>query len=362
MLAELIHKIAAQEYKEKENSSYHPRPSLAGPDRCIRQMVYWNLKTPAKPLPGRGVMIFNDSSWHEELTADWIRKSSYKLHSQQMKVTASRKGYSFVLNGRIDGIVEDMQGIEYLFEHKAVSHFSWQEMAKGNVSADYLSQMCLYMSGLEKVSPTYRAILLVKNKNTAQYLEFLITYSNFADMCIVESMTNSIGGMETIELKKEYPFIVESCFSKFKAIEEFASKKELPKRQYEVDHWRCDYCAYHQTCWEGYEKEFQALGTEAELQEAEDLCAYYLETSGHILTMSKEKDMLKAKIKKVLADKGAREGTTKRYIVTNKLIKSLKIDKSLIPVNILPDCQKESFSERLNIRLKKEAKNGKKTD
>lgn len=357
MLAEILHKVAAQEYQEKEDSHYRSRPSLAGPERCIRQMVYWRLGTVATPLPGRGVLVFDDSNWHEELTADWIRKSAYKLHSQQMAVEVQMEGFPFTLRGKIDGIIEDFDANEYLWEHKAVSHFSWQEMAKGEPHIDYLAQDSIYLRGLHSVSPGIRdLILLIKNKNTAQYLEFLATYFYEQDELLVRSMHTSTEGMEETEINKSYPNIVRDCFAKFQAVEDYASRNEFPSRQYEKDHWRCEYCQYHETCWANYEAEFQALAAGADLSDLEELCGYYLETSMHANEMKKENEELKEKIKKVLLEKGVREGLAGKYIIKNSLVHSVRIDKTLIPATILGLCEKENFYEKLTINLRKEVK------
>jgi len=357
MLAELLHKVAAQEYQEKEDSHYYPRPSLSGPDRCIRQMVYWKMETPATPLPGRAAMVFDDSNWHEELTADWIRKTAYKFHSKDLPTDSHREGYPFRLKGKIDGIIQDIMDYDRHYEHKAINHFKFYESAKGKPPLDNLSQVCVYIDGLSEIcSEITESILLLKNKNTAQYLEFSIEYLREKDLCLVKSMIMSGEGMDPTPLNLEFPNIVRDSFAKFQAVEEFASRKELPPRQYAKDYWRCEYCQYHEVCWANYEAEFQTLGTGADLQDMEELCAYYLETAGHLSEMKKENEELKEKIKKALLEKGVREGTTDRYIIKNNLIKSMRIDKTLIPAPFLGLCEKEGFSERLSINLKKEFK------
>lgn len=63
MIADVIPKLAEFERKDL---SYRPRPSAAGPDRCIRQMVYHGLGIPKEPLPGRALLVFDDSSWYYE--------------------------------------------------------------------------------------------------------------------------------------------------------------------------------------------------------------------------------------------------------------------------------------------------------
>ena len=85
MIAELLHLVAGM---DRDEFQYAPRPSSAGPDRCIRQMVYQRTGTPRdRELPARILHVLDDSAWHEELTADWIGKTSYILHSRQMGAT-----------------------------------------------------------------------------------------------------------------------------------------------------------------------------------------------------------------------------------------------------------------------------------
>ena len=84
MLADLIIKIAGMEAKKE--AEYRPRPSSAGPERCLRQLVYRAQGITGKPIGNRFIMVLDDSSWHEELTADWIRKSAFQLLDQQKKV------------------------------------------------------------------------------------------------------------------------------------------------------------------------------------------------------------------------------------------------------------------------------------
>jgi len=351
MLAEILHKIAAQEYQEKGDNKYYPRPSLAGPERCIRQMVYWRLGVPATPLPGRGVMVFDDSTWHEQLTDDWIRKSAYGLHSEQMKVTISRQGYQFILHGKIDGILQDMLGKELHLEHKAVSHFSWQEMAKGDPHADMVAQDCMYLDGLREFAPHIdHSLLLIKNKNTAQYLEFVIAYIPKDDLAIVESMLVSGEGIEPVILNREYKGIIEDCFAKFQKIEDCALQGKLPERQYQKDHWRCQYCQYHETCWANYEKEFESLAMGVDLSEIEEICAQYVKASKSFNEAKTSKESLRAQIKKVLEEKHARQGIAGNYIVNDILVPRTEIDKGLIPKAILALCERKAPSERLTVR------------
>ena len=103
MLVELLHKVAQMEDEDREPVDYYPRPSMAGPDRCIRQMVYLARgEEKEKALDGRVLHIFNDGHWHEELTIEWIQKTAFTLHSQQMRIRVSMQGLT--IGGSIDGI------------------------------------------------------------------------------------------------------------------------------------------------------------------------------------------------------------------------------------------------------------------
>ena len=102
MLADILHKLSTE-----EEHPYYPRPSLAGPERCVRQLVYQGLGMPKEPLPGRTYHVFDDGTFHEELTADWIRKSAFQIHSQQMGVDCGTE-QGIHLQGSIDGVITDI--------------------------------------------------------------------------------------------------------------------------------------------------------------------------------------------------------------------------------------------------------------
>jgi hypothetical protein len=151
MLAEVIVKAAGMELEER--GPYYPRPSSAGPERCVRQLVYHATGAMAyneRAMPDRLVLVLNDSSWHEELTGDWLNKTTYALHSRQMPVdccilpwrdehparlceTCSKQKEREIwipnntMHGHIDGVVTDLSFTDTHYEHKAISHFKFQE-------------------------------------------------------------------------------------------------------------------------------------------------------------------------------------------------------------------------------------------
>lgn len=343
MIAEIIPKIAGQ-FGNTE-SKYYARPSLAGPERCIRQMVYWGLDIAREPLPGRSVLVFDDSSWHEELTADWIRKSAFHLHSEQMKVTVSHPDFGWKREGRIDGILTDIIGKDYLLEHKALNHFTFQRFCDGEIPLDYFAQCADYMKGLQDINPDItRGILLIKNKNTAAYIEFLFEY-RFDNLMILE-LTNSTGEKKDINITLEN--IVGESFRKFEAVEQYIVKRILPKRQYFIDEWRCQYCGWAGTCWKDYEKEFQELKTDTQLpDEIADMIRYYKELGAQKTEVEKEYKALADKIKGVMKEANAREGRAGEYVCKVSLVESERLDKSLLSPGEVEKATVKSFYERL---------------
>lgn len=360
MLAEIIPALAGME--KQERSDYYPRPSLAGPERCIRQMTYWGSKTSEdKQVSDRFILTIDDSTWHEYLTIDWINKSAYKLHSQQMEVGLKD---SMIRPGHMDGIITDLLNIDRVFEHKALNHFTFEKYWKGEWPLDYITQCCIYIKGAKRVNPDIsEAVLLIKNKNTAQYFDMIIVYDDIADTSSVFSMSRSTGEVK-VGKNNEPLFVMEGVVwkaeTKFQIVSEHIKQQSLPDRPYGIDDWHCSYCNWGETCWRGYEKEYESLAQDAVFEgEIIDHCKYYLETGYHIREMEKEKESLKIKIKELLKAKNASKGKAGPFTIHNQLRNSSRLDKDLIPENILKKATKTGFIEVLDIRKIKEEKEGK---
>src|SRR3990167_403476 len=356
MLADLLPKIAAETQEPRQ--PYYPRPSLAGPERCIRALTYDALKTPAATLAGRALLIFDDSRWHEELTADWIRKSAYRFHSEQMRVETP------VGPGKIDGIITDLLKVDRLLEHKAINHFSFERIWKGQWPLDNLTQTVLYLVGLQQVNPDItEALLLIKNKNTAQYIELLCRYDVMTDTLTVVDVVRSDGERQTPGFVMER--VTQSAVEKFAFVEQHRAANTLPARPFEYGtEFPCGYCPWKEHCWEGYQAEFAALATDQALdQDLVDMAAYYCETRGHITEMEKEKDEVKDKIKAALDAKGIRHGKTSQYAITLSMKERATWDEGQIPADIVVRAKKQLPYVQLDIRKlkqpqKQEAING----
>lgn len=348
MLADILPRIAAE--TQGPQHAYRPRPSLAGPERCVRSLVYDARKIPATPFPGRAVMIFDDSSWHEELTADWIRKTAYVLHSEQMAVSTPAG------EGHIDGILTDLLGVDRLWEHKGLNHFSFERIWKGQWPVDYFTQCALYLHGLHAIQPNLtEALLLIKNKNTAAFLECLLQYDAADDVLRLLSVVRS-DGQRSDPKDIQWSGIVASAVQKFADVESHRAAATLPDRPFSFGtDYPCGYCRWGSTCWEGYEEEFKALEEDPALdKELEDMAAYYLEVSGHASEMEKEKKQLRDKVRAALAAKNVKGGKAGPYTIQVSLQSREGLDEEQIPPDILARAKTLSSFEVLHIRKPKE--------
>lgn len=376
MLADLIPKIAGQ--FQKEDGDYYPRPSMAGPQRCIRQMVYHGLKFPHNPFPGRAILVFDDSSWHEELTHDWIRRSTYKLHSEQMHVDIPA-GLDFLpertcktmingkpcnhiipagaLAGHIDACFDDLLNNTFHEEHKALNHFTFQYLWKGELPLDNITQTCIYNRGLQLIDPSItRSLLLIKNKNTAAYMEYEIGYDLAKDEAGISRRTSSQG--ETVEMDEQFPRICGDAFDRFAEVQHYIGSSTLPPRQYHInDDWQCERCRWGQTCWKDYEKEFNELATETMLpNEVADLVRLYKQVGAEKGETEKHYEELKNKIKGIMDELGVREGRAGEYVLRRKLQTRTTYDGSVLPKEWEGKARRTSTSQRLFISKIKEEK------
>jgi hypothetical protein len=384
MLADIIVKVAGMEIEER--GDYRPRPSLAGPQRCIRQMVYWAKKTaPDRQMGDRFAMTIDDSTFHEYLTSDWISKSSFKIHSSQMPLDIIEldfmpKGTTHyckhcdkqvpdnILHGHPDGIVTDLLGVDHHYEHKAVNRFAFDRYWKGEFPLDYITQCCLCIVGLNKElhDKITTSVLLLKCKDTAQYMEFIIKYDETEDRADIMEANHSNGERRFMTdgsplLTIEH--IVYDAIKKFAAVDHCVKEGELPDRPFEMGtQFPCGYCAWEDTCWDGYLKEVEKLSeNEADLTELEDSARFYKELGAQISDMETQKDEVAKRIKNTLKDMEARKGKAGEYFINWKVSEQTRMkSKDEIPEELLPKLMKTIIVETLSI-TKPKPKKGKKS-
>ena len=163
MIVEVIAKNAGAEQEERE---YYPSPSKVG--QCIRALTYSAIGVKPTEFPDRAIMIFNDGHWHEELIKDAIRGTAFRLTELKGKQQRIVVGYvnGRVVDGEIDGLVEDPLGKPYLLEIKSINHFGFERL-KGEPQEDHHRQSNLYLHGLVLAGfDIKQAIIIYKNKNT----------------------------------------------------------------------------------------------------------------------------------------------------------------------------------------------------
>jgi hypothetical protein len=178
--------------------------------------------------------------------------------------------------GHIDGVLTDILNIDRVLEHKALNHFTFQRFWNGELPLDYLTQTSIYTEAIQrKLNPDLKeALLLIKNKNTSQYMEFLCSYE--WDCLKILERTHSNGDYEKMDV--ELNGIVQAAIDKFNLAQDYIDRHTLPKRQYDIDHWRCEYCPWGRVCWGEYHKEFKELKTDAILpNEFADMVRYQKE-------------------------------------------------------------------------------------
>jgi hypothetical protein len=259
-------------------SAWSPRASLAGPDRCRRQQVYWALGIPRRPLPGRAVIVFDDGRWHEELTLDWIRRSAFRVHSEQMEIVcgsvARPDGSRVAVRGHIDALLQTPIGEEWLLEHKALNPYTYERLVRGEeIPEDYVAQCVLYLSGLASISKVAGAVLLVKNKASSAYLEFRIEWTRETDVALLSlvEVTSKPGFRPGPPVRLEG--VLAGALARFEVVLAHVAAKTLPPRDYRFDDWQCSYCGWGDLCWAGYVAELARadapLSPEAERLAAE---------------------------------------------------------------------------------------------
>jgi len=355
MLAEVLHKIAAMEAAEREQT-YRPRPSAAGPEECPRKLVYFARGTPREPLLDRLATVLDDSSVHEELTAKWIEKSGFTLHDRQLRVeiaTVTHQGRPFSLAGSIDGLVTDLAGRTWLWEHKALANYSWERYWEGEWPLNYFTQCALYITGLQKAGwAVSEALLLMKNKNTSDYLEFRLAY---------DPETDELRVLEKIRASEErhvfpgdrpdavFRGVRAAAIARFDAIEAHWAAGTLPERPYvEPQSFPCGYCPYRQRCWDGWEPPRLNGRITLSPQDAV-VAAEYAALADELRPKYRRKEELGDQLKLLLKANGASEAVADQLLIRLERRTQRRLDPDLVPADIREAATRPVESEWLKV-------------
>jgi hypothetical protein len=336
---------------------YRPRPSAAGPEDCLRKLVYFARGVPREPLLDRMAMVLDDSSAHEDLTAKWIEKSAFTLHDRQRRVeiaTVTHQGRPFTLAGSIDGLVTDLAGRTWLWEHKALAHYTWERYWAGEWPLNYFTQCALYLTGLQNAGlAVSEALLLMKNKNTADYLEFRLAYDPEADeLRVLEKIRASEAQRVFLGDQPDAVFrgVRAAALARFDAIEAHWAAGTLPERPYrEPQAFPCGYCPYRQRCWDGWAPPRLNGRVTLSPQDAV-VAAEYAALTEELLAKSRRKDELGEQLKRLLTAQGVSEAVTDQLLIRLERRIQRRLDPALVPMEIREAATRPVESEWLTVR------------
>lgn len=371
MISQHMMKIGSEGF-DKERHAYYPRPSGAGTERCIRAQVYHALDIlETNGMGDRYALTIQDSIWHEDLSRDLINRSAmFRLHSDQMaldcieldfvkkpnnntdiadenrvkdirvhSIWLHKQGWKWckicnkavplnMLHGHIDGVITDLAGIDRLWEHKAINFYAFDRYWSGDNEwpIDYFTQCCLYIRGLQKVNPKVNeALLQMKNKNTAQYIDYHLRYDAETDTLEVLEIEHSNGdvraGVGGFALHT-VPNILANALERFRQIDAYRLERKLPRRPYGLDtYYPCGWCGWKDMCAENYiEEAKKRTAASKPLTETlkpdviEDIQEYYRVTTQYNQA-DKRRKQLKELIIDALNEESINRGEVNEYLV-----------------------------------------------
>jgi hypothetical protein len=341
----------------EQEIAYRPRPSCAGPEECPRKLVYFARGVPREPAMDRMATVLDDSSVHEDLTAKWIEKSAYTLHDRQLRVeiaTVTHRGRPFTLAGSIDGLVTDLAGRTWLWEHKALAQWSWERYARGEEwPLNYLTQCALYLTGLRRAGwQVSEALLLMKNKNTSDYLELRLAYDPEADeLRALERVVASTGEWTDLSTRPDAVWrqVRASAIARFDVVEAHWAAGTLPDRPYpEPQSFPCGYCPYRRRCWQDWTPP-PLDGRIALSPEDAVLVAEYAALSEELRPKYRRKEELGDQIKLLLKAHGAKEAVADAVLVRLERRIQQRVDLELIPEPIRASATRSVEQEYLRV-------------
>jgi hypothetical protein len=283
MLAEKILYIA--EANQEPTRPYRPRPSNSGPEKCVRSLVYHAMGTAPKPLSGRAILKMKDSARHEDITAAWLDQGDLKPHSRQLGLNCIKLQSPFLkkpricdickmevpahtMHGHIDWLITELTGIIRLVEHKALRSSSFCKYESGDyLPYDYISQSVIYTLALKILYGDKMgfSILLIKNKDDSNYMEYHLEYDEQADIVRVQAYRLNTLGRLVFVREAMLGDVITQIRYKFRLVDSYSARKVLPKREYELSGWQCKNCQWKETCWKNYDLEIEKRREQASL-------------------------------------------------------------------------------------------------
>jgi len=365
MFAELL--LGAAQLGLRTDEPYRPRPSMAGPERCERQMVYKARGVEELAISSRLAVVFKDGVAHEQVTLDILKTTLFDVHSEQLPidlhgaldwlegqppyrcpVCTATQGHPVLipattLHGHIDALARDLFEVDRLVEHKGfVSHIFKRLWDQEKEPLDNFTQAVLYFRGLkEKGLAVDEGALLIKNKDTGAYLEFELRYDYDHDILSVPVMTRSPHERE--DVNRSYQGLFRATLDKFRRVYVHTLNATLPDRLNDPKDVRCDYCPFQDICWEGFV--LPRLTEHIALPSAlVPLATEYIQLDRELKPKNKRCEELKETLVTAMQELHAESATTDTDVL--KLVSSTqeRLDQKALPTSL-----KKVYSKTISI-------------
>jgi len=377
MFIEAIHGAAQMGISE---STYRPRPSMAGPERCLRQIVYKGLGVEGTPFGARLAMVLQDGNAHEDVSINVLNHTLLHIHGEQRPINivnampwrTQHPNYSCsvcppingqpiiipatTMHGHIDYLGRDLFGEDHLGEHKGVvSHIFKRYWDEEKDPLDYFTQIAFYLRGLHEADlPIHDGGLLIKNKDTSAYLEFEFHYQYDSDTLTVPTVTYAPGLMQRV-INKTYEGLFHNAIEKFRLADQHIADRVLPPRLNDDDDTRCIYCPFQDVCWADYQRPplTQELALRPDLIPiAQEL--FHLEEE--LGPKKKRQEELKDTLIKELTLVHAKRALTEELELTLTHGTQERIDQDRLPIGLKKAFSKIIPTQRLTVKRPKPPK------
>lgn len=355
MFAELI--LGAAQLGLRTDDTYRARPSMAGPERCLRQMVYKSRGLEEDRFSSRLAVIFLDGVAHETVTFDILKTTLLQIHSEQRPInlhgvlewmegqppyrcsvcSAAQQTNVMIpattLHGHLDALARDLTDTEYLVEHKGlVSHIFKRLWDQEKEPLDYLTQCVIYFRGLYEEGLTIdKGALLVKNKDTGAYLELELEYDYTEDRLHIPSIIRSPNLQESYD--RTYTGLFHTAIEKFRQVHHHTVDQTLPDRLTDSDDVRCQYCPFLDLCWEDYTR--SPLTEHIRLPEGLVAVANeWIQLDRELKPKNARLDELNDQLKQALQSLSAKEAVTDTDLIRIESSTQTRVDQKKIPTSL----------------------------
>lgn len=371
MFIEAIHGAAQMGLTD---SRYRPRPSMAGPERCLRQLVYKGLDVEGTPFGARLALVLQDGDAHEDVSIDVLNRTLLRIHSEQRAINIANAlpwrtqhpsytcsvcppvdGQSPIIpattmHGHIDYLGRDLFAEDHLGEHKGVVSHVFKRYWEGEKEPlDYFTQITFYFRGLHEAGLSiHDGGLLIKNKDTSAYLEFELQYNYDRDILTIPTITYAPGLMQRV-INITYEGLFAQAIEKFRQADQYIANRTLPPRLDDEDDTRCIYCPFQEICWADYQRPplTEELALRADLI---PLAKELFTLEEEIKPKNRRHEELKKTLIKELTIVHAARALTEDLELTLTQSTQERIDQDRLPIGLRKAFSKMIPTQRLTIK------------